>query len=164
MESNHSFTASKIFGNYTAISRRQMLESQRRPNSLRQSQRKPIFDKNMYYQSVADFAMKRPLSYNQSQKHIIQVTRDDFCGCEHNLDPCLHIQELLKGLSSKDMRIQYDRVDALYPKKSKLELHRKYFRYLPASYPELYHAQLANILSNLGRDISFNEFAALASI
>lgn len=41
-----------------------MFDSLRRPNSLRQSQRKPIFDKNMYYQSVADFAVKRPLSYN----------------------------------------------------------------------------------------------------
>jgi hypothetical protein len=62
------------------------------------------------------------------------------------------------------MRKEYDDVDAVCPKKSKLELNRKYFRYLPGSYPELYHAQLANILSNLGREISFNEFSLLASI
>ncbi len=99
MENNHSFTGSKIFGNYTSISMRTMGESRRRPNSMRQSNRKPIFDKNMYLTSVADFVVKRPLSYNDSEMHVKQVTRDDFCGCEHNLDPCSYIKELLKGLS-----------------------------------------------------------------
>lgn len=81
MDKNHSFTASKIFGNFTAISRREMGESQPRPYSLRQSQRKPIFDKNMYISSVADFALKRPLSYNDSEKPVVQIISDDFCGC-----------------------------------------------------------------------------------
>lgn len=45
-----------------------------------------------------------------------------------------------------------------------MELKRKYLRYLPPQYPELYHAQLANIVSNMGRDLGFNEFMALASI
>lgn len=62
------------------------------------------------------------------------------------------------------MRKEYEDIDAVCPKKSQLELYRKYFRYLPGSYPEMYHSQLANILSNLGRDISFNEFYLLASI
>ena len=55
-------------------------------------------------------------------------------------------------------------MDSLNPKLSKMELRRKYFKYLPPWYPELYHAQLSNILSNIGRDLSFNEFIALASI
>ena len=64
MERNYSFTASKLFGNYTAVSQVNLNESRKRPVSMRQSQRKPIFDKNMYFSSVAQSAVKRPLNYN----------------------------------------------------------------------------------------------------
>lgn len=62
MERNPSFTASKLFGNHTTISQGNLNESRRRPSSMRQSQRKPIFDKNMYFSSVAQYAVKRPLN------------------------------------------------------------------------------------------------------
>lgn len=63
MERNNSFTASKLFGNYTAISQGNLNDSRRRPASMRLSQRKPIFEKNMYFSSVAQYAVKRPLNY-----------------------------------------------------------------------------------------------------
>jgi hypothetical protein len=62
------------------------------------------------------------------------------------------------------MRIEYEHVDSISPKLSKMELKRKYFRYLPPQYPELYQAQLSNVVGNLGRDLGFNEFIALSSI
>jgi hypothetical protein len=54
------------------------------------------------------------------------------------------------------MREEYMRLEALSEKKSSIELRRKYFKYLPSKYPEIYHAHLTNILSNLGEDLSIN--------
>ena len=54
------------------------------------------------------------------------------------------------------MRREYDEIDSLTQKISKMEIKRKYLKFLPPHYPELYHAQLTNVLSNMGRDISFN--------
>ena len=99
MRRNSSFTTSKIFGNQTSISKQDNNEYRRRPESIRQSHRKPIFDKNMYFSSVGQFSVKRPITYNESVLKIQQTTQDDFCGCEHNLDPCEHIMSLIKGLN-----------------------------------------------------------------
>jgi hypothetical protein len=167
MERTPSFTTSKLLGNYSSLSygsHSKVYESTRRPQSIRHSQRKPIFDKHMYFSTVSDYAIKRPLSYNEEAGHVKEITRDDFCGCEHNLDPCVHVMQLIEGLNERDMRLEYEQVDSATDKLSKLEVKRKYLRFLPPLYPELYHAQLASVVSNMGRDLSFNEFTALASI
>lgn len=63
MEKNYSYTASKLFGNYTSISQNNLNDSRKRPASMRLSQRKPIFDKNMYFSNVAEYSVKRPLCF-----------------------------------------------------------------------------------------------------
>ena len=120
MMRNSSFTSSKIFGNYTSISKGDFNESKRRPESIRHSQRKPIFDKNMYFSTVANYAVKRPLSFNEDTYRVNQTAHDDFCGCEHNLDPCPHVLELLKGLNELAMRKEYEEIDSISQKGSKL--------------------------------------------
>ena len=92
MRRNSSFTHSNIFGNYTSISKGDYNQSYRRPESIRQSQRKPIFDKNMLKSTVSNYAVRRPLSFNEESNRVNQTTHDDFCGCEHNLDPCPHVE------------------------------------------------------------------------
>ena len=103
-------------------------------------------------------------SFNNKSSHIQQVVRDDFCGCEHLLEACRHVKELLGGLSEGEMREEYVRVDGVNEKRTIMELRRKYFRYLPDNYPELFHAHLYSILSCLGEDISVNQFMTLAWI
>lgn len=56
------------------------------------------------------------------------------------------------------------RLEALSEKRSIIDLRRKYFKNLPLKYPEIYHAHLTNILSNLGEELTLNEFNALAWI
>lgn len=64
------------------------------PSSFnRKTGRKPIFDNQMYYTNVKPFE-----DPHFSGMHIIQITQDDFCGCQQNLEPCQIIQSMLKGV------------------------------------------------------------------
>jgi hypothetical protein len=63
----NSFARSKIFDTYafTGYSdKRNAYDSVRRPDSLRRSQRKPIFDGSNFYSSFTDNIIKRPQTYN----------------------------------------------------------------------------------------------------
>lgn len=62
------------------------------------------------------------------------------------------------------MRQEYEQLEKGSVNSSKFELRKKYFRYLPLYYPEIYHAQLVNILANMDNVLSFNEFITLAWI
>ena len=95
MRRNSSFRQSAIFGNYTSISRGDFNEEKKRPPSLMYSQRKPIFEQSMYSSTTAKFAVNRPIPSDLKIQKVTQTTYDDFCGCEHNLEPCDHIVSLL---------------------------------------------------------------------
>lgn len=63
----NSFTGSKIFDTYAFTgysAKRNTFDSVRRPDSLRRSQRKPIFDGSNFYSSLTENVIKRPQTYN----------------------------------------------------------------------------------------------------
>lgn len=63
------------------------------------------------------------------------------------------------------MRAEYEWLEQSSRSKQTLfDLRRKYYRFLPAEYPELFLAQLSNLLANLEEELAFNEFLTLAWI
>jgi len=63
----NSFTGSKIFDSYAFTgytAKRNTHDSVRRPDSLRRSQRKPIFDGMNFYTSFTEQVLKRPKTFN----------------------------------------------------------------------------------------------------
>lgn len=79
----YSTTTPQMFSSFVSVDKRETFNSAKRPDSLRKSERKPIFDVKAY--TSFRQTVKRPISSNNKSLHIQQVVRDDFCGCEHTL-------------------------------------------------------------------------------
>lgn len=68
----------------------------------------------------------------------------------------MRVKALLKGVSEAEMRKEYEAVESAGKRISRAELRIKYFRFLPAEFPELFHTQLAGLISSLDREIELN--------
>ena len=96
--------------------------------------RKSIFEQNKGYTDTK--YTKNMSSFNESAiNHIKPIVHDDFCGCEHNLQTCPKIKDLMAYIILNERKKEYEKYEKISEKTSKLTLRRKYFQYLPSYYP-----------------------------